>query len=230
MGESSSQVGRVVDDDGFNTVHFRRALGWLALGLGVVGIYCLFRSDATRRQADTTPRITCEQLIQNGPGAERYRTLTDAWLSAGKSVAERDSETNALAMYHPVYASHHNAEPPPRDLKLILCILDEHERRRIRDARNAAEQQGRRELGELTGAVSKANALPRWARSGLGVQYPGIRLDDCWFVTVGDGEPTAARAEWLLLLGLGCALAALALGGGWWVWRRRASAVAAPNS
>jgi hypothetical protein len=218
---ATSEPAQYRDDSGsFESVPFRRALPWVALGVGILGVFCLVRSGETRRRAETTPRVTCGQLAQNGPGSHRHLTLTDAWLSAGKSVAERDSETNALEMYHPVYAVGLNVEPAPRDLKLILCILDEAERRRIRDARNAAEQQGQRGLGDLVGAVAKADGLPQWARSRLRATYPDIRLDDCWVVTVGADEPTPRRAERLFWVGLGATLAALALACGWWLWQR----------
>jgi hypothetical protein len=199
---------------------------WLllaALGAAAYGAYCLVQAPRVREQAQGVPRMTCAQLVQNGPGASRYVALTDARLSDGKSVSERDSDIGALEMYHPIYAAHVQQEPDPHDLRLVLCIMDEMERRRVRDDRSQRQQLGQPGLSELTGEVkSGVDQLPPWARRGLTEKYRGLPLDNCWVVIVGRYEPTAMRAASFLghgVVSLGVAAVLLV---GWWIWSRAA--------
>jgi hypothetical protein len=192
----------------------------------VYGVYCLVQFPGVIDDMGRVPRVTCEELVRNGPAGHRYVTLTDACLSGDKSVSERDSESGALELYHPLYPAGLGKEPEPRDLKLILCVMDEMERRRVRDDRNRRNLLGQPGLSELTGEVRKGGGrLPGWARTGLTANYPGIRPDDCWVVTVGDREPTPAYARRLAWHGgvsttAGVVTAGLVV---WW-FRRRARA------
>jgi hypothetical protein len=137
-------------------------------------------------------------------------------LSSGKSVAWRDSETNALEMYHPLYAAHLDQEPDPRGLRVILCIMDEMERRRIRDDRDEHKRQGRPGLSAFTCEVrASSGKLPNWARQRLAQEYRGLPLDHCWVVIVGEDEPTAARATEQFWHGLVSLLGAAAMLLGW---------------
>src|SRR5689334_23035897 len=120
----------------------------ISCALLLYGGCCLVQSPMERQEAAAVPRMTCAQLIKNGPGNNRYVALTDACLSSRPSVAEWDGETGALEMYHPLYEAHQPQEPPPRDLALVLCIMDEMERRRIRDDSNQRKQLGQPGLGE----------------------------------------------------------------------------------
>jgi hypothetical protein len=207
------------DDD--NSATGRKWLFVIAIGLGLYGGYCLVQSPRVRAGADAVPRMTCDRLIQKGPGTHRHIVLIDANLSGGKSVGERDSDTGALEMYHPLYPAHLAQEPRPAALGLVLCILAETDRRRIRDDRNERQRLGQLGLSELTIEVCKrADAIPLWARNGLPAQYPGIQLANCWVATVGNDEPTAERAARLQWHGIGAtsaAAAALVVG---WLWRR----------
>ena len=199
---------------------FMTAMLIVAIGLLVYGAYCLVVSPRVRDEAKRLPRMTCAQLAQNGPGPNRFIALTDACLNlGGSSVTERDGETGAFEMYHPLYAADLQQEPQPREFRLILGIMDETERRRIRDDGNKHKQLGKPGLSELTGAVTKGGALPPWVQKGFAEKYPGIRLDNCWVLTVGGYEPTSQRAERLQWHGIGCTLAATALILGWWFWR-----------
>jgi hypothetical protein len=149
--------------------------------------------------------------------------LTDACLSSRRSVGEQDSDTGALELYHPFYAANLPQEPAPRDLNLILCIMDEMERRRIRDDRKQRQQLGQPGLSELTGEVTQGAAqLPPWAREGLRDQFPGIALGQCRVLTVGRYEPTVMRAEGLRWHGFLSASAGGVLLLGWLAWRRTA--------
>jgi hypothetical protein len=203
----------------------RDSIKWLllgALGLFAYGAYCLVQAPRVREQAQAVPRMTCAQLVQNGPGANRFVALTDARLSERKSVSQRDSDNGALEMYHPLYAAQLQ-EPDAHDLRLILCIMDEVERRRIRDDRNQRQQLGQPGLGELTGEVkSGADHLPLWARQGLTENYRGLPLDKCWVVIVGCYEPTALRAASSQQHAIVSLLVAAALLLAWWIWSRTA--------
>jgi hypothetical protein len=191
----------------------------VAVGLVLYGGYCLVQIPTIWEEAERVPDMKCEQLVQAGPGAQRFVRLTDMCLSAGRSVSQRDSENGALEMYHPVYAAGLPQEPAPRDLALIVCIMDEHERRRIRDDRDRRKQAGQPGLSGLTCAVQKGTEkLPPWAREGLWAKYPGIQLANCWVLTVGANEPTPARARTMLWHGLVTLPAGVALG--WLAWRR----------
>src|SRR6202030_1845479 len=119
------------------------------------------------------------------------------------------------------YAANLVQEPAPRDLNLILCIMDEMDRRRIRDDRKQRQQLGQPGLSELTGEVTRgAGQLPKWARQGLRDQFPDIALGQCWLLTVGRYEPTAMRAERLRWHGFVSTFAGGVLLLGWLVWRR----------
>jgi len=209
------------DDDHSGTG--RKWLFVIAIGLGLYGGYCLVQGPRVRDDADAAPRMTCDHLMQKGPGTHRHIVLIDANLSAGKSVSERDSDTGALEMYHPLYPAHLEQEPQSAAIGLVLCILAESERRRIRDDRHERQGLGWPGLGELTVEVRmRADALPSWARKGLPAKYPGIQLANCWVATVGSDEPTAERAARLCLHGIGATSAAAAALVVWWLWHRRA--------
>jgi hypothetical protein len=105
--------------------------------------------------------MTCNELIQNGAGNQRYIILTDACLNVeGRSVSECDGETGALELYHPLYAANLKQEPAPRDLTLLLGITDEMARRRIRDDRRRRQQAGQAGLSPFTGELTRGDKLP----------------------------------------------------------------------
>lgn len=198
---------------------FSRALFFIALGAAAFGIYFLGQLPGVLDEMRHVPRMTCDDLVRNGPAGHRYVAVTDARLSDRKSVSERDSDTGALELYHAVYPAGLGQEPEPRDLKLVLCIMDEGERRRVRDDRNRRTEEGRPGLDEFTCAVHKADRLPAWARTGLAATYPNIRLDDCWLLVIGEAEPTPAYARRLALYGGVASLSSILIFA--WLWLRR---------
>lgn len=198
---------------------FRRALLIVAIGTALYGIYCLWQLTSVLDSMSRLPRMTCDDLVQNGPAGQVYISLTDARLSDRRSVSERDSETGAVELYHPIYPSGLAKEPDPGDLKLVLCIMEEGERRRVRDDRNRRTQEGQPGLSEFTCLVREGDSLPDWARSGLAANYPNIRPDRCWVLVVGENEPTpplVRRLQWRGGISIAVSLAVLA-----WVWLRR---------
>jgi hypothetical protein len=204
-----------------NLSSLRKAILVVAVGALLYGGYCLWQSPKVRIEAASVPRMTCAELVKNGPGQHRHVVLTDAWFNlGGRSVSERDSDTGALEMYHPLYPAKLKEQPAPADLTLILCIMDEMKRRRIRDLHNQQQQLGRTGLGNLTGAVTSSASLPDWARAGLAKEYAGIPLNQCWIITIGKYEPTELRADNLMSHGIIATSAGCAAILGWWVWRR----------
>src|SRR5262249_2988618 len=99
--------------------------------------------------------------------------------------SEWDGETGALEMYHPLYAAHLLQEPQPCDLTLILGIMDETERRRVRDDCNRRKQLGQPGLSELVGEVTKGAALPPWVNQRFAGKFPGIKPDKWWVISNG---------------------------------------------
>jgi hypothetical protein len=215
-------LGFFVDEtDDKEMARFRKAMVIVAAGLFLYGVSCLWQSPRVRDEATRVPRMTCEHFLQNGPGTNRYIALTDACLNiAGQSISEQDSDNGTLELYHPLYAAHLPQEPRPRDLTLILGIMDETERRRVRDDCNQRKQLGQPGLSELTGEVSRGADLPQWVTQRFTEKYPGISLEKCWVITVGRYEPTASRASQLLWHGIGSTTTAGVLILAWWFWRR----------
>src|SRR5262249_39882173 len=197
-----------------------KAVLFVCFGLAVFGAPCLVRSPMVLAETRDVRVMTCAEFLKNGAGDDRYVTLSGLYLSAGGSVGEADTETNAVDLYHPLYSVHLIQEPPPRDLRLILCILDETERRRIRDDREERQRVGRGGLSKLTPEIRSADTIPRWAQKGLKAKYPGIPLPQCRVLALTGYEPTPARAARMLFYGLASVAGSAALFVGWRVWRR----------
>jgi hypothetical protein len=204
----------------------RRALFLAALGAALHGAYRLWQLPGVLDDMSRVPRVTCDDLARNGPAGHRYVAVTDARLSGGRSVGERDGETGGLELYHPVYPAGLGREPDPRDLRLVLCVMDEGERRRVRDDRDRRAGGGRPGLGEFICAVRTGDGLPAWARGRLAAAYPNIRPDDCWVLVVGEKEPTPAFASHLAWHGGISVAAAAALFA--WLWPRRQAGASGP--
>jgi hypothetical protein len=197
-----------------------KAVLFVCFGLAVFGAVCLVRSPMVLAEARDVRVMTCAEFLKNGAGDDRYVTLSGLYLSAGDSVGERDGDTGAVELYHPLYSVHLIKEPPPRELGLILCILDETERRRIRDDREERKRVGRGGLSKLTLEIRSPDTIPRWAQKGLKAKYPGIPLPQCRVLALTGYEPTPARAARLLFYGLASVAGAATLFVGWCMWRR----------
>jgi len=196
-------------------------LSVVAVGMLTYGGHCLREAPTMRKAIENLPEMTCEQLVCDGPGGHRYVVLTDAALSSGRSVAERDSESGALELYHPIYPAAKAKEPPAVELSLILGILDESDRRRVRDDRNERQTLGQAGVSPLTVEVTTtADQLPAWAQEGLANNYRGILVSRCRVVTIGLDEPTAAHSRQLQLCGIGFTVFGL-ITLGWCAWHLR---------
>jgi hypothetical protein len=178
-------------------------LSVVAVGMLAYGGHCLREAPAMREAIESLPEMTCEQLVCDGPGGHQFVVLTDAALSSGRSVAQRDSESGTLELYHPIYSAANAKEPPAVEFTLILGILDESDRRRVRVDWNQRQTKGLTGVGRLTVKVTQtADQLPAWAQEGLANNYRGILLSRCRVVTIGLDEPTAAHARRLQWLGI----------------------------
>jgi hypothetical protein len=194
----------------------------IAVGMLAYGGHCLREAPAMREAIENLPEMTCEQLVRDGPGGHRYIVLTDVVLSSGRSVAERDGESGALELYHPIYSAAKVKEPSAVELNLILGVHDESDRRRVRDDRNQRQAIGQAALSPLIVEVTTtADRLPAWAQEGFANNYRGILLSRCRVVTIGGDEPTAAHARNLQWRGIGFTVLGLIVLG-WCAWQIRA--------
>jgi hypothetical protein len=168
-----------------------RQPSWVVIGgllLLAYGGCCVWNSSIVREQADHVPRMTCDQLVQNGPGVHRYVTLTDVRLCAGGYLFRRDGmDGNLDELCQPVCSAGLGQEPKPPELRLLLRITDDRDREKLI---------GQSGVVEFTCGVQRGvSQIDPGIVSGLEKNYPGLRSADCWVLTVGNLEPTAARAQ-----------------------------------
>lgn len=203
-----------------------RGMTWLAWGLMAFGGCSLAGAWSHRERLATVPRMTCEQLIRNGPRAEGVVTLTDVRVCRHGHVGWRDGlHPGDFTLYVPVYPAHLPQEPQPRDLVLVLEIHDD-------DAREALL--GRPDVVEFTCQVhADARRVEDWARRGLAAKYPGLPLVNVRVLTIGLHEPSPFVAYRMTQAGV----VTLAAGGvllaclGWLhLARGRRPTVAAPGN
>ncbi len=156
--------------------------------------------------------MTCDDLIQKGPGHNQFIILTDVHLCSRGDALRRDMDAD-MQMYVPIYSARLMKEPPPAELKLLLEVLDDRERERLL---------ARPDAGELIVELWTASGqLGPWVKDRLGAIYPGMQLAKCRVLSVGLHEPSALRIGSamqegivLLIVGFGCQA-------GWQVWRFR---------
>jgi len=185
-----------------------------SFGLLAYGVLCLVRFPVERRRALAVPRMTCGQLLQKGPVAEEYVTLTDVRLCRGGFAFWRDAMSPGdVDVFVPAYPGVLQSEPSPRDLRLLLEVQDADDWQRIRNS----------VVVEITCQVHTGSGrVDDWAQKHLETKYPGIQFANLLVLTVGLHEPTMAKAGSLLRHGISATLA----GAGilvWLRWRRKAS-------
>jgi hypothetical protein len=150
------------------------------------GWYCVDHSRTVEQHALQLPEMTCDQLVQNGPGRNNYLKLTDVRLCTRGEAFSRDMDA-ALQTFIPIYSARLGQEPRPGELRLLLEILDD----RDRDALLACP-------GPVEFACeiwTRADQLDEWVYRALESKYPGIQVRKCRVVTVGLHEPTAVKAH-----------------------------------
>jgi hypothetical protein len=184
---------------------------WLAMGLLIFGALSLQGGWSHRQQLAKVPRMTCDELMRNGPGADGFATLTDIKACGRGYLFHRDALCPSdVEFYVPVYAGHLQQEPQPGDLTLLLAIHDD-------DAIDVLiSQQGTVEFTCL--ADRNVAWLEDWVRQGLAAKYPGLQLANCWILKVGLHEPSPFVAHRMLQAGLATVFAGGLLCA-WLVWR-----------
>jgi hypothetical protein len=195
---------------------------WLlvvAVLLLLYGGWTMHGGSVVEERAALVPRMTCDELVRDGPGGNTYVTLTDVKVCRGATLFYRDGlSPGHVQETVPVYSAKHAQEPAPRELGLVLQVFDDEQRQRI------IRQP---EAGELTCEVRRA---PGWLGPqdvpALESAYPGLRVGQCWILGVGLFEPTAARANQMKQDGALAATLGLAVLAGLGLWalyeRRRA--------
>ena len=189
----------------------------------VDGAFMLSCSSRHKDNAQTLPRMTCDDLIQNGPGANQFVTLTDAHLCSKGDVSSRDMDS-ALEMYVPIYSDSLKQEPQPADIALILEVLDDRDRSALLE---------RRDVGELNVELwRQAAQLHPWVFDSLVTLYPGIHVAKCRVVSVGLHEPSLLHARSEMHQGIFSLVAAILFQFGWWIWcsLKKAAPTSAPQS
>jgi hypothetical protein len=190
---------------------------WLIGVSAVAAAGGLFLIVTGMRKADRStrlPRMTCDDLAQNGPGANQFVTLADVHLCAAGDAFRRDVD-GAMEMYIPIYSNRRIQEPAPGDLALVLEVLDD----RDREALLANPK-----VGELNVEFwAPAGQFDPWVRDRLGQIYPGILLAKCRVLSVGLHEPSVVHARSEMMEGVILIVFAFVIQLGWWVWSRVAS-------
>ena len=161
----------------------------LAGGCSLTGGY------VTQDHLDRVPRMTCDQLAQNGTPADKQVILTDLRLAGAGIVATRHD--GHLEVCIPVYPAIRNQEPQPAEMAFLLRVWGDEDWRRIKEQPGAIEVNCWAERPASYAPVAQSpRDLEGWAWNGLGTKYPGIRLDTIWLLTVGHGAtPTAEKVR-----------------------------------
>jgi len=176
----------------------------------LLGALLIAESRQWAELARSLPRMTCDDLVQNGPGGNQFIVLTDVHLCSRGDAFRRDMDA-AMQMYVPIYSSRLLNEPPPTELKLLLEVLDD----RPRDQLLA-----RPDVGELMIELwTPAANLDPWVKDRLRAIYPGMQLANCRVLSVGLHEPSALRVRSAMQEGIALLIVAIGCQIGWPIWQ-----------
>jgi hypothetical protein len=193
------------------TTHRKARARWPAiasLGLFAYAGLCLTQSGTVKKQAESLPRMTSDELVRNGPGKNYFITLTDVHLCSRGHAFYRDMDA-AMQMYVPIY-SRNDQEPAPPELKLLLEVLDD------RDLEKLLAQP---DVGELNCQVDRSvRDVDEGFITYLQTRYPGMPAN-LRLVSVGLHEPTVEKSERMWRDGAVSLLLGVALIT-WWALRR----------
>jgi len=172
-----------------------KAIWGIGCFLLLMGGCSLAGSAAVQRQLDAVPRMTCNQLIRNGPPNDDQVALTDLRPCGKGFVATRHD--GDLDLYIPAYPARLAAEPDPKELLLLLQVWSDEDRRLLLDRPGPTEV--------TCWATQRARIVPfshgpgeveDWVQDQLRAKYPGIRLTNMMVLTFGHGNtPTAERVR-----------------------------------
>jgi hypothetical protein len=176
----------------------------------LLGALLIVKSNRWADFAQSLPRVTCDDVVQNGPGGNQFMVLTDVRLCSRGEAFRRDMDAD-MQMYVPIYSTRLVKEPQPEDLKLLLEVLDDRERDRLLV---------RPDVGELMAEFwTPAAGLDPWVKDCLGALYPGMRLAKCRVLSVGLHEPSALRIRSAMQEGVVLLIVAVGCQVGWQIWR-----------
>ena len=182
----------------------------ISVSLFLGGSILVAASQRTEQRAKTLPQLSCEDLIRKGRAAPQFVTLTDVQLCQRGHAFRRDMDA-AIEMYIPVFSTKLKKEPPAADLKLLLEVLDDRDRKRLLE---------QAKVGKLTVELWRdVQALDPWVGNRLATTYPGIQLANCRVISVGLHEPSEVHAQRELWDGIGMLVFATACQFGWRIWQ-----------
>lgn len=179
------------------------------------------------------PRMTCDELVRNGPPADGQVIVTDLRpCSRGVVYVRNAISPGDLALYVPCYPAGQAQEPEPKDLVLLLQVWDEEEAKRLVKEPGPFEVTGwaNRRMRVVDDCEGPGD-VEEWARTALEKKYPGIQLGKLSILSIGHGEtPTAARAAIAWQYGIGEVVLGMVVlvGGLVWYSRKRLPAASAP--
>jgi hypothetical protein len=186
---------------------------WLigvTLVTAVLGVLLIAKSNRWADDARSLPRMTCDDLVQNGPGGSQFIILTDVRLCSRGDAFRRDMDAD-MEMYVPIYSTRLIKEPQPENLKLLLQVLDDRERDRL-----LARPEVHELMVELWTSTGK---LYPWVKDRLAALYPGIQLANCRVLSVGLHEPSALRIGSAMQEGVALIIVAFGCQVGWLIWK-----------
>jgi hypothetical protein len=183
----------------------------LAIGLCVYSVICLAQVPDARRRAAAVPRMTLDELVRRQTDAFEYVNVTDLKLCSRGVAFWRDAMSPGdVDAFVPVYSATEATEPAPERLAALLEVQDGSEWERIRAS----------DVVEVTARVrGDVSGIEAWARDHLVERYVGLRWEALSLLTVGLHEPTAEKAESLLVYGLASGISGLTMLT--WLGRRR---------
>jgi hypothetical protein len=175
------------------------------------GAFLISTSMRKAEDACKLTRITCNDLVRNGPGGNQFITLTDVHLCSAGNAFQRDMDA-PIEMYVPIFSNRLPQEPQPAALDLVLQVLDDRDRDQLLDHAN---------VGELNVELwTPVGQLDPWVLDRLASLYPGIKLAKCRVLSVGLHEPSALHSRSEMVEGVVSVVVPIALQLGIWIWQR----------
>jgi len=184
----------------------------IAIGalLFLTGGCSITTSYVTQDRLAHVPRMTCDQLVRNGPPADGQVIVTD--LKPCREVVGTRYD-DSLDSYVPAYRADLNQQPEPRDLAFLLQVWDDDANRRLLNEPNPGEFScwGNRRA-RVVEVCRGPGQIEKWVKDGIEKKYPGIRFAQLTVLTIGHGStPTPERVQSAWRYGIGELLIGTAL-------------------
>lgn len=206
----------------------------IKIGIIIVGIIFAVISAKhailASKSSDTPQTITCQQLIDNGPGDNCYIQLKDFVICSNYFVYETTSYGNENGPYKVIYMPMVPAGspwhlkvidlyqkygekakfPPPTNIKMILKMSDVKDKIFLEDILNVTELKGM--------VVNAIASIGSEEEKLLQQGYPGIDVDEC-LIFEPNRQPPSLAHEASMLTG---SVLVLGVGVLWLVWPKLA--------